>query len=520
MAAYIPITAGLYLQNPMTYVLFSMLIVILLVFFMFYRRFQEGKRLERVVQERTAEIAAMKDNLKAGLFLMDNNYVIQGSYSKPLEHILGADEIEGRKFIDFLGTSMKGKEQTTLEKYFRMVINRTYDAKMLEEVNPITEFVYVDETGGTKKTLRSSFAPVDRGGGDFFILGTLEDVTEARKLEEQLAEEEGRREEGMRALFEVIQVEPRVFGDFIEDMDYEFDRINGVLKNKELSAQAAMVDLYQSVHAIKSNALILGLGNFSGKLHELESQIKTLRDNEAGVTFEDVLHIAVEIEKIMKEKDKFKETIDKIQSFRAGDGAGESRRQDRHVLVETLTKACGKAAGALNKKVKFTVEDLDGIVLEHGPRRVINEVLTQLVRNAVYHGIESPSERKTAGKNSEGNIRLSIKYFDGKIHIKLTDDGKGLDFEKIRQKAEKLHMLKNGEESQDRNQLLQVIFSPGFSTVDEADVHAGRGIGLNLVRERIRELHGTIKLQTESGKGTVFNIYIPLEMSQMINKAS
>jgi two-component system chemotaxis sensor kinase CheA len=107
-----------------------------------------------------------------------------------------------------------------------------------------------------------------------------------------------------------------------------------------------------------------------------------------------------------------------------------------------------------------------------------------------------------------------------RVHVKLSDDGRGLDFDKIRVKAEELKMFASKEEAADKNNLLQAIFSPGFSTVKEADVHAGRGIGLNLVRERIRDLHGSIKLQSEPGKGTVFNVFIPLEIAAMANKAS
>ncbi|MDR2068399.1 MAG: hypothetical protein LBP71_00845 [Spirochaetaceae bacterium] len=475
------------------------------------------RQLTATLKSERDEMTVMKDNLKAGIFLMDKDYTIQPAYSKALEEILGMDELQGKKFTGLLSASLKIKERDTLEDYFEMVINRSFDPKMLEEINPIMEFFYTNEITGEEKILRTSFAAVDRGYGVFFILGSLEDITVEKSLQKQLEEEENKRNEEMQALFQVIQVEPRVFDDFIEDMEYEFDRINGILKDKNLSAQQAMVDIYQAVHAIKSNALILGLENFSGKLHELESKIKGLRDQE-DISFDEVLHITVELEKIMKEKDRFRDIIDRIHSFRVN--IGESRRQDRYVLVETLTKACEKAAAALNKKAQFMVEDLDGVVLEYGPRRIIKEVLTQLVRNAVYHGLESPEERSALGKNPKGLIRLFIKYKDNQIHIRLSDDGKGLDFEKIREKAEQLHLFKRPEDTADKNQLLKAIFSPGFSTAEDADVHAGRGIGLNLVRERIRELRGSIKLQSEPGKGTVFNIYIPLEIKNLITKAS
>jgi two-component system chemotaxis sensor kinase CheA len=475
------------------------------------------RQLNSALKSERDEITVMKDNLKVGLFLMDKDYAIQPAYSKALEAILGTDELQGKKFTGLLAASLKAKEQQTLEDYFEMVIKRSFDAKMLEEINPVMEFSYINEISGEEKILRTTFAAVDRGYDTFFILGSLEDITTEKLLRKQLEAEENKRNEEMRALFQVIQVEPRVFKDFIDDTEYEFDRINHVLKNRKLSAQQAMVDMYQSIHAIKSNALILGLENFSEKLHDLESEIKDLRE-QTDIPFEAVLHVTVELEKIMKEKDKFRDTIDKIQSFRVK--VGESRRQDRYVLVETLNKACEKAAVSLNKKARLVVEELDGTVLEYGPRRIIKEVLTQLVRNAVYHGLETPDERNALGKPPEGHIGVFVKHKDNQIHIKLSDDGRGLDFEKIRQKAVDLHIFDRPEKTQDKNQLLKVIFSPGFSTAEQADVYAGRGIGLNLVRERIRELRGSIKLQSEPGKGTVFNIYIPLELKMVNNKAS
>jgi two-component system chemotaxis sensor kinase CheA len=483
-------------------------------------RISKDRGLARLTNELRVErdvITAMKDNLKTGLFLMNRDYVIQGAYSKPLEEILGITEIEGKKLTAFLAASLKAKERDTLEDYFNMVLNRQFETAMLEEINPISEFTYVDERSGGEKILRTAFTPVDRGLNDFYILGSFEDVSAARELERQLAVEEGKREAEMRALFQVIQIDPGVFGDFLADTEYEFGHINEILKNKDLSARSALVDIYQSVHAVKSNALILGLEDFSKRLHELENTIKQNQENEE-VLFNDVLHIAVELERIMKETDKFRDTIRKIESFRISTG-GSRENQEKYVLVETLSKTCDKAAAAQNKIVKFTVEDMEGTVLENSPRRAIKAVLTQLVRNSVYHGIESPEERKALGKDGAGNIRLSITREDGQIRLQLSDDGRGLDFSKIRDKALKLNLLPKPEEG-DTNQLLKIIFSPGFSTADEADLYAGRGIGLNLVKERIRELRGSIKLSSEPGKGTAFNIFIPVESDAAESKVS
>ena len=167
----------------------------------------------------------------------------------------------------------------------------------------------------------------------------------------------------------------------------------------------------------------------------------------------------------------------------------------------------------MDRKVNFIIEELDDTALSYGPRRAIKEVLTQLIRNAVYHGIESPEERVSQGKTPEGEIRLSIKCKKGQIIIKISDDGDGIDFNRIRQIATASNLPFNQERANDRNYLINMIFAPGFSTLGEADLHAGRGIGLSLVRERVRSLNGVIAVTTAKRKGTSFTISIPMDIA-------
>jgi two-component system chemotaxis sensor kinase CheA len=94
-----------------------------------------------------------------------------------------------------------------------------------------------------------------------------------------------------------------------------------------------------------------------------------------------------------------------------------------------------------------------------------------------------------------------------------------MDFDRIREKAEKLQIIREGQ-AEDKNALLQAIFAPGFSTAESGGLHAGRGVGLNLVRDRIRDVRGSIKLQTTPGTGTVFNISIPLDLAEVEDKIS
>jgi hypothetical protein len=142
-------------------------------------------------------IAAMKDALKVGLFFMDKNFIIQDQYSKFLETVLGIKELQGKKFTDLIAPSVTQKVITSMIEYFVLLFNRSvvfsrnFNDKMLENLNPIQELAYVNPETGEHLILRCNFVPVDRGGGKFFVLGNIQDITGEKNLQKQLAEMAG-----------------------------------------------------------------------------------------------------------------------------------------------------------------------------------------------------------------------------------------------------------------------------------------------------------------------------------------
>jgi len=441
--------------------------------------------------------------------MMDQKYIIQGVYSRALEKIFSVSNLLGRNFIDLLNQSLKPGEIEGLEDYIGLVFKRTFDEDMLASINPVDEFEYVSIETGEKKSLHSNFVLAEHGKGPPFIVVTMEDITAQKELEKQLKEAEAQKEKEMRSIFQVIQLNPKILRDFIEDAEDDFDRINDMLKSK-IVYQEAMVQMFQFVHALKSNALILNLEAFAAGLHSMENTIKGLQETYKNeVPFDALLELVIQLNETMKEKDLLLSSISKIDAFKKV--SVEEDIQERYLLVETLSQICRKTQSALDKRVKFSVVEIDNEVLDYGPRKILKDVITQLIRNAVYHGIETPEEREAAGKSPEGEIKLSLRYKDNQIIVKLSDDGKGLDFDTIKKKAEAQNLI-SGPEMANEKDLLKVLFAPGFSTKEYADFHAGRGIGLSLVKDRIKELHGNITVSTSPGKSTTFTISIPMEL--------
>jgi two-component system chemotaxis sensor kinase CheA len=472
----------------------------------------ETVSLIRSIQAQRDEIAAMRDNLKEGIFLMDREYRIQDSYSRAMEDILSGTELQGKPFTELLNKSFSPGELAAVGDYFTMIMDKSVDAEMLEDMNPLKEFSYISTAAGAQKTLCCLFAPVDQGSGEIFVMGTIQDISAETILKKQLAEEEARRQNEMRGLFEVMQVDQKVFGDFIDDTNYEFDRINEMLKNKKLPDRQLLVNMYQSVHSIKSNAVIIGLSGYGEKLHAFETSIKNLREREDEPGFDDLLRIALELEKRMQDMDELIGIVKRLKKFGASGGpnaSGETRGYE--VFVGALRQACERVAADEQKDVSFVTDKFDREALEKGPRRVMKDILIQLLRNAVHHGIEKPDERLSLGKDKCGTVALSVTVEDtSMIRMVVRDDGKGLDFDHIAKKAGERGLLKSAPGGKiDSRFLSQLIFSSGFSTSETEDIHAGRGIGLNLVKDRLRELGGKITMRNQKGQGLAFDIRIP-----------
>ena len=166
---------------------------------------------------------------------------------------------------------------------------------------------------------------------------------------------------------------------------------------------------------------------------------------------------------------------------------------------------------SLEKKVelRFSGEttELDKTVLEK-----IGDPLMHLVRNALDHGIESPEVRAAAGKDEKGLISISAYHQGGNIIIEITDDGAGLDSEKILAKAREKGLVDKNEELTDA-QINNLIFAPGFSTANTVTDVSGRGVGMDVVRRNMNDLGGTVEVVSDFGKGSTFTIRLPLTVA-------
>jgi two-component system chemotaxis sensor kinase CheA len=175
-------------------------------------------------------------------------------------------------------------------------------------------------------------------------------------------------------------------------------------------------------------------------------------------------------------------------------------------VVRDVAKSCGKE---VNLVITGQDTDLDKSILD-----MLAEPIAHLVRNAVDHGIESPAERINDGKPAQGTVTLDAYHQGNQIVIEVTDDGHGLDRDRLVAKAIERGLLKQGDAAvMSETDINNLIFHPGLSTADQVTSISGRGVGMDVVKTVLEKLKGSVSIKTTVGKGTTFYLKVPLTLA-------
>jgi chemosensory pili system protein ChpA (sensor histidine kinase/response regulator) len=204
-----------------------------------------------------------------------------------------------------------------------------------------------------------------------------------------------------------------------------------------------------------------------------------------------------------------------IQQSRVGGDLQDSIMSTRMVpfsqLSPRLQRIARLTSRELKKQVVFSIND-DNIEFE---RTILNRIvapLEHMLRNAIGHGVETPDQRKAAGKPVSATVRVELSQEGSELLIRMTDDGAGINTEAIRKKAEKKGMLQPGNEISE-NELIQFILEPAFSTAEKVTQVSGRGVGMDIVNSEVKQLGGALEIFSERGKGSTFQIRIPTTLT-------
>jgi two-component system, chemotaxis family, sensor kinase CheA len=170
------------------------------------------------------------------------------------------------------------------------------------------------------------------------------------------------------------------------------------------------------------------------------------------------------------------------------------------------------ASRALGKRIEFTIEGKD-IELDRSMLDEIGDPIVHLLRNAIDHGIETPEVRSAAGKSPAGRLLLSAARDRSAVVVRVSDDGKGVDRERVLAKAKASGLVDQSKTDLTDDELLKLIARPGFSTAERVSDLSGRGVGIDAVYTRVRALGGAVDIRSTSGQGTAVTVRLPLTLA-------
>lgn len=289
--------------------------------------------------------------------------------------------------------------------------------------------------------------------------------------------------------------------DFIDEAREKLDELDQILDGLRQGEgdQDLYSKLFRILHTIKGSCAFLGLESLVQLTHHAESILTRLQGGDIKITQDD-------IDMIITTRDTVTATLHELKSGAPDKPAGEKSLQtiwDRlRMLVDDLSAQLGKEIEVYTQGTQTPLDD--------AVYNLIKDPLMLMVLNAVDHGIEPPAQRRAAGKPEKAAIALNAFHDDGHLTVTVSDDGQGLNLERIKLKALD-HGIVTEEELAGMNEqeIYSLVFRAGFTTAASVTTTSGRGVGLDVVRENIEQGGGHISLNSQEGEGATFIIKIP-----------
>jgi sensor domain CHASE-containing protein/signal transduction histidine kinase len=513
------------------------------------------EKSEHAIRERNEQMRLIMNTVPSGLLSLDEQYSINPQYAQSVETILGRKNLSGSDYFDALGlTGDRAGDREKLREFLDVFLQELLTEKEMAGLNPFEEFRLRRSDDDSLRWLRLRYFIIHRGAGmPKHLLVVVEDITEEKALAEKVKLSE-RENLQLKAMVE----DPDLFRDFLNETRmiilHAEEKVGSIERTK--NRKTVINDLFRDVHTIKGTASSFQLGAVSEIAGRMEDSLSPLRDtgiinaqtiaatkeslalltravmdaveSARKIMGEDIgdgndMYLKIALSKIKEENAAINELLnrqllDKDIADRLLRGIDAHLSTLRYIPAR---RGFGKALkivpgliSRLQKNIRFKCEGGE-VPIDCEIARELNTPLVHLIRNAIDHGIESsPDDRIAAGKPAEGMVTLYVESSDGSLVLRLCDDGRGIDPGKLKSVAIAKGIISPAEaDALSRQEIIELIYRPGFTTAATVTEISGRGVGMDAVQVSVKErLGGTISLSSEVGKGTMFIIKIPLSV--------
>jgi len=491
--------------------------------------------------------------VREGLFLLDADLKIGTIHSDATAQLFQRESVAGITFEDLLRDLVTPKTLAIATKFVKVLWSERTKENLIRSINPLNEVELLVGEKGSKdaetRYLEFNFHRVRREGAITHVLVAVADVTARVALAAQLKGAQDNAQHQMDAFLSILHVDPVQLSSFLDDSDVAFKMINATLRDpaRDSATFRRKIDgLFRQIHSIKGEASAIGLGSMEARAHALENDLAALRER-TDLTGDDFLPLLTKFDDLVSHSQSVRDMVTKLASFRdsfgkhqqsqAGGGHAAASTGDSTTRAPKVSEDAVAAEATLQRSARegfvASAQQLaDRIANDHGKkvivscrghdqvpeayRRPVKDVLIQLIRNAVVHGIESPQERQAAGKSPEGHIRINFEMTDGgrAFRMMCEDDGRGLTPDKLRKTAVSKGIISQADAGALSDQeAMMLVFRSGFSTAKDVTRDAGRGVGMDVIAEIAARLGGRISLNSEIGKNMKLSLSFPAQQS-------
>ncbi len=370
------------------------------------------KSLQSTSQELVREkkqTDSIMHNVDEGIFLLNSSLDIESQYSDYFRFLFPHHHLEKMNFIDLLENRIPEKDLLATKDYLEMFFKKGINPELLSEINPlegISVSLDSDDQSFSEYFLAFKFSHIYEDDGSVYILGSVKDITDEHALSKQLEEEARSNAKSMENLFHIIHVDPKMMVDFLKDSEEEMEIINTLLKKKDSNYRDLLVRVYQSIHSMKSNAVILGIKKFSASLHSVEEDISAVLERDE-IIWDDILDLAITLRNIQVEINDIKSLINKIIEFKTDFVESESSI-NKGIIEKSIERVLQVESKKHNKKVQLHFSNFNSAEIPDDYKKVVKDVFIQMTRNSIVHGIETPEERLSKNKQEHGVITIFI----------------------------------------------------------------------------------------------------------------
>lgn len=456
------------------------------------------------------EMAEIMSSVNEGLFLVDKDLVIGNEYSSKLEGILGQKEIAGRNLLDVLGELVTDEELDTTKTFIEQLYSEWVVEDLIDDLNPLNR-IKIQREGMPDRHLDFKFFRVLQGSKIERVLVNVSDTTEIVMLQESQKDQREQEGQELEMLNIILNTNPTVLSSFIRDSQGKLEEINRALKSQSTTQRELkdkVVYIARLIHSIKGEASSIKLRRMVAICETFEESLATMKNTHI-LRGQDFLALVVWLEDLFR-------LFDILEGYNrrlnvSGSGPAITRETlEREKQSAYYNKFVQDIAERTEKQVRLVCEGVDNIQIPEVMETKLRGIAIQLLRNSMVHGIEDPVVRRNRGKDEVGTLRLKLAQDEtGQVVMEVEDDGNGINFDAIRNKAISLGYNPDEVKAMNQQQLYNLMFSSGFSTASEQTEDAGRGVGMDIIKASVKEMGGKINISTQAEKNTRFKFVFP-----------